>query len=54
MVVDLRSSGPSSSDTSDDRCPSCPVHCFCWKDRKHVFSANYVTDSKVVTTKTEG
>ena len=48
-VVDPSSSVPSSS-TSDESSPHYPIHCFCWKDRKHVFFVNNVTNPREVTT----
>ena len=48
-VVDPSSSVPSSS-TSDESSSHYPIHCFCWKDRKHVFFVNNVTNPREVTT----
>ena len=48
IVVAPTSSVPTSS-TSDDP-PKFPVHCFCWRDKKHVLFVNNITHPWEVTT----
>ena len=49
VVTDPSSSGPSSNGSGDSS-SFYLVHCFCWRDRKHVFFVNNITDPRDVTT----